>query len=127
MSHHTTSERRFFALLKAVESHPPCTSRQEAHDLLLHHWIDVCERYGLPDALIRKMHHRTLSTGHGWKDLDQDPCYWESRTTPGVRIYLHHNGQIVMQRINDPSSHVIMYLKTSPSVPPKHRTPPASI
>lgn len=126
MPHHTTSERRFYALLKAVESEPSCSSRQEAHDMLLRHWIAVSEKYGLPGPLIRKMHARGLRPEHGWRDLDQNPCYWESRTTPGVRIYLHDNGQIVMQRINDPSGHEILYLKTSHPSPPK-RSPTVTL
>ncbi|MGN1055358.1 MAG: hypothetical protein ACI4QS_01425 [Comamonas sp.] len=113
MDFRTTYERRFFALLRAVEQQPACSNRQEAHDLLLNAWIHVSKEHLLPEGLVEKMPFRSLSTEHGWHDLDQNPCYWDSKTSPGVRIYLHDDGQIVMQRINDGGQHEILFHKRS--------------
>lgn len=113
MNYLTTYERRFFALLKVVEQQPRCSSRQEAHDLLLKGWILVCKDQLLPKGLVEKMFFRNLSPKHGWHDLDKNPCYWDSKTSPGVRIYLHDDGEIVMQRINDTGQQEILFHKKS--------------
>ncbi|MGE8397150.1 MAG: hypothetical protein ACN6NT_06075 [Comamonas sp.] len=113
MNYLTTYERRFFALLKIIEQQPRCSNRQEAHDQLLKVWILVCQEHLLPKGLIEKMFFRSLSAQHGWHDLDKDPCYWDSKTSPGVRIYLHDNGEIVIQRINDAGQHEILFHKKS--------------
>lgn len=111
VTYQVTYERRFYALLKAIESEPRCTSRQEAHDMLLKHWILVSHKQLLPEPLIKTMSLRNLSEECGWRNLEKNPCYWDSKTTPGVRIYLHDNGQIVMQRINDGDKQEILYIK----------------
>lgn len=111
MNYQATFERRFYALLKAVDPQPRCTSRQEAHDLLLKHWVLICEKNGLPKTQVERMKSHNLSTAHGWHNLDQNPCHWDSNTSPGVRIYLHDDGLIVMQRINDGEQQEILFLK----------------
>jgi hypothetical protein len=113
MNYRTTYEKRFFALLKVVEQQPSCSNRQEAHDLLLKVWIQVCKEHLLPKGLVEKMLFRELSAQHGWHDLHKNPCFWDSKTSPGVRIYLHDNGEIVMQRINDAGQHEILFHKKS--------------
>ena len=111
MNYQATFERRFYALLKAVDPQPRCTSRQEAHDLLLKHWVLICEKNGLPKLQVERMKSRSLSTAHGWHNLDKNPCYWDLSTSPGVRIYLHDDGLIVMQRINDGDHQEILFVK----------------
>ena len=111
MNYPVTYERRFFALLAAIDSMPRCTTRQQAHDLLLHSWIQICSKYGLTKSQAERMALRTICPEHGWKDIDQTPCYWDSKTSPGVRIYLHDDGTIVMQRINDGLHQEILFVK----------------
>lgn len=105
-------ERRFSDFLASIQSIPACSSRQEAHDVLLEHWIKTCRKFGLSRQLLATMQHRSLCAEHGWQDLDKDPCFWDSRTAPGVRIYLHRNGQIVMQKTNDAAGNEILFFKT---------------
>jgi hypothetical protein len=124
MNYRTTYERRFFALLKVVEQQPSCSSRQEAHDLLLQGWILVSKEHLLPQGLVEKLFFRSLTPAHGWHDLDKNPCYWDSKTSPGVRIYLHDNGEIVMQRINDAGQHEILFHKKSAIKTPRNTNKP---
>ena len=91
-------EQRFLTLLGQLKHMPPCSSRQEAHDMLLLLWMRICEGAGARRQLLNSMRQRTLCAEHGWKNLDKSPCYWDSETTPGIRIYLHANGTIVIQR-----------------------------
>jgi hypothetical protein len=91
-------EDRFFTLLDQLKHMPPCTSRQEAHDMLLLLWIRICKDAGAHRELLNSMRQRTLCFEHGWRNLDKSPCYWDSREPLGIRIYLHANGTIVIQR-----------------------------
>lgn len=111
MNFFDTHTERFFMLLGRLNHQPPCTTRMQAHDLLLKLWIDVARQTGAPSALLSKMKQRTISHEHGWTRITADPCYWSSSTTPGVRISLHHDGTIVMQRINDASAAEIVFFR----------------
>lgn len=93
-----SAEERFFTLLNQLKHMPPCSSRQEAHDMLLLLWMRICEGAGARRELLNRMRQRTLCAEHGWKNLDKSPCHLDSDTLPGIRIYLHSNGTIVIQR-----------------------------
>lgn len=93
-----SAEERFVNLLNQLKHMPPCSSRQEAHDMLLLLWIRICEGAGARRELLNRMRQRTLCAEHGWKNLDKSPCHLDSDTLPGIRIYLHANGTIVIQR-----------------------------
>src|SRR5256885_9870510 len=93
-----SAEERFFTLLNQLKHIPPCSSRQEARDMLLLLWMRICEGAGARRELLNRMRQRTLCAEHGWKNLDKSPCHLDSDTLPGIRIYLHSNGTIVIQR-----------------------------
>lgn len=106
-------EDRFFTLLGQLKHMPPCSSRQQAHDILLLLWMRICEDAGARRDLLNRMRQRTLCAEDGWKNLDKSPCYWDSDTTPGVRIYLHANGTIVIQRKGCGLDSEILHFSTS--------------
>lgn len=105
-------EDRFFALLGQLKHMPPCSSRQEAHDMLLLLWMRICEGAGARRHLINGMRQRTLCPEHGWKNLDKSPCYWDSGKSLGIRIYLHANGTIVIQRQGGAMDSEILHFST---------------
>lgn len=94
-------ESRFHALVQRLKQSPASRTRQEAHDLLIGHWRAVNQEFGLAPEVLRSMNDRRLCREHGWHNLGTTPCYWDSKTTPEIRIYLHDDGAIVIQRIND--------------------------
>ena len=92
-------ERRAVAFLKRIEGMPPCSSRQQAYESLLAHWhaVESCylEDKTALDALLRKK----MTPENDWHCLDCNPCYWQSPKAPEIRVYIHDDGSIVIQRL----------------------------
>ena len=90
-------------LLKA----PPCSSAQEAHDMLMAAWQEVhrtCQSSPRYQAALAK---RRLCEEHGWRDLDKSVCYFDSDEQPPVRVYLHQDGSVVIQRMEQSNIEIL--------------------
>lgn len=92
-------ERRAVAFLKRIESMPPCISRQQAYESLLAHWHAVESCYLEDKAALDVLLHKKMTPENDWHCLDSDPCYWQSPKTPEMRVYIHDDGAIVIQRL----------------------------
>lgn len=88
-----------------------CHSALEAHDLICAAWLEVNVHYGAGERFLRRLRDRRLCAEHGWKDLDSDPCYWDSWEQPSIRIHLHQDGSIVIQRFSGEAAK-ILYAQT---------------
>ena len=57
--------------------------------------------FAAPESELRRIAGRRLVEPHGWKDLDKDPCYLDHDPGNGsaLRIYLHRDGGMVIQRL----------------------------
>lgn len=92
-------ERRAVAFLKRVEAMEPCASRQQAYESLLKHWHAVESSYHDDKDYLDALLHKTMSEENDWHCLDSNPCYWQSPKVPQLRIYVHDDGAIVIQRL----------------------------
>lgn len=110
---HYEFERRAVAFLKRIESMQPCTSRQQAYESLLAHWHAVESRYrGDKDSLDRLL-GKKMTPENDWHCLDCDPCYWQSPRAPQMRVYIHDDGAIVIQRMGGTREGRILFALTS--------------
>ena len=95
-----SSELLLNELLSDLEGLPPCESRDQAYAELHQYWLQINERAGMPATQIAHIRQRSLSAEHGWENLQADPCYIDSFLAPAIRVSLHANGAIVIQRMN---------------------------
>ncbi|MCD2511693.1 hypothetical protein [Comamonas endophytica] len=106
-------ERRAVAFLKRVEGMEPCASRQQAYDSLLRHWHAVESSYHDDKAYLDALLKKKMSEDNDWHCLDGDPCYWQSPKVPQLRIYIHDDGAIVIQRLGGSREGRILFASTS--------------
>lgn len=102
--------RRIFTFLSEMEKAPPCKNREEAFDLVKKLWIDANLSMNATKSELRSFIDLQLHKEHGWQDLDRDPCYLPSIQQTDVRLYLHLDGTIVIQRM-EPGVHPILLHK----------------
>ena len=106
-------ERRAVAFLKRVEGMQPCASRQQAYEKLLAHWHAVESTYRDDKAYLDALLLKKMSAENDWHCLDGNPCYWQSPKVPQLRIYLHDDGAIVIQRLGGTREDRILFALTS--------------
>lgn len=95
-----SSEHLLNELVISLANQPLCASREEAYEAILKSWLHINERNGSPVNQIQHILARRMCTEHGWENLHADPCYVDSFIAPAVRVNLHHNGTIVIQRMD---------------------------
>ena len=94
--------------VKRLECAQPCTSAQEAHDLLRETWYAVYETCGANALFLEDLKSRRLSEAHGWHDVGKNVCYYDTEEHPRIRVYLHADGSIVLQNM-DPGQVQIVF------------------
>ena len=118
-------ERRAIAFLKRIENMAPCTSRQQAYNSLLAHWHAVESDYHDDQAYLDGLLHTQMSAENNWHCLDSNPCYWQSPRAPQLRIYIHDDGAIVIQRLGGTREDRILFALNS-AQPVFHAAKPES-
>ena len=88
-------------LLSLLEAAPACSSREQSFEQLRTLWLQTHSYFAAPESELRRLAGRRLVELHGWKDLDKDPCYLDHDPGNGsaLRIYLHRDGGMVIQRL----------------------------
>lgn len=97
----------FGAYLQRMEKMRPPTSRQAAYATLKSEWRAILLEFGAPRDTLSAFDARTMTAEDGWRGLENDPCYWENRDAEKIRVYLYHNGTIVMQRKNSANPQIL--------------------
>lgn len=110
-------ERRAVAFLKRIESLPPCSSRQQAYESLLAHWHAVESCYLEDKAVLDALLCKKMTPENDWHCLDCNPCYWQSPKAPEIRVYLHDDGSIVIQRLGGARDGGILFALNSATPP----------
>lgn len=100
--------RRIFKFLETLEKAPACSSREEAYELFHASWVQVNKDSTVPDKDIENFQAMRLSAENGWMDLENDPCHLPSVEHTGLRVYLHNNGQIVIQDLSNPVKPILL-------------------
>jgi hypothetical protein len=92
---------RFAIFLEQLMAAPPATSRPEALELVKNTMNQVEDMHsGLPwSNFTERMHVYGFDPLYSWRDLDQDPCYWDDSVAKTHRIYLFHDGRIQIYRL----------------------------
>lgn len=104
-----------------MEQSPPCKTREEAFELVKKLWIEANLCMEATDEAIQPFRELELCERHGWKDLDRDPCYLPSIQKTNVRLYIHNNGTIVIQRMEH-GVHPILLFKLGCGQPMKKKS-----
>ncbi len=92
-------------LLSLLEAAPACSSREQSFEQLRTLWLQTHSYFAAPETELRRIGTRRLEDFHGWKDLDKDPCYLDH--DPALRIYLHRDGGMVIQRLQGDGQQIL--------------------
>lgn len=90
----------FAVYVRKLEHQPAPTNREEAFKLITTYWRETMLEYGASAEWAREYDAAGMTEKDGWKNLDADPCYWDNHYKQRIRIYVHRNGTIVIQRRN---------------------------
>lgn len=94
-------DSRLHSWLGKIEAAEPCHSQQDAHDLIMRLWVQVNLEVGAGEDLIQELNKRRLCMEHGWQGLDSDVAFANIEENLRVRVYLHNDGSIVVQAIEE--------------------------
>lgn len=119
--------RRIFGFLTEMEKAPACRSRQEAFLLFKSLWIEVNQLFETPEDDMQLFLQLELCKECGWKDLAADPCYLPSIEHTNVRLYLHHDGTIVLQRMEDDAQPILLFKQGAKALRAPLKLVPAEI
>lgn len=101
--------RRIFAFLTRLENAAACNTREQAFELVKSLWIDANLIFETPNHDMRSFTELALHESHGWRDLECDPCYLPNIAGTDVWLYLHHDGTIVIQRMESHSQPILLH------------------
>lgn len=96
---HYSLETRVAMLIEHLQHIDPCSSAQEAHDVVAAYWWQVHKDCGSSERHLDHLNRLRLDAAHGWKDLDKAVCYCDGHELPAMRIYLHRDGGILIQSL----------------------------
>lgn len=108
-------DTRLVTLLKKLEMAPACDSAESAFRLFVDQWLAANVHHESPEKAQEYIRSRRLCAEHGWKGLGSSLCYVDCSEMPNVRLYLHADGSIVIQRM-DPGANSILFTKPGRSL-----------
>ena len=103
----SSMERMLDEFIRGLEGASPCSSVFEAHSLVCSKLLEVNERNTAPEAVLNRIKGNQLSAEHGWINVEGDPCFQDFGTEGLIRVSLHRNGTIVVQRMHAASPEVL--------------------
>ena len=106
----STFDTRFSTLLKKLESAPSCSSAQEAFDVFKQLWLESNIEHESPEKTLEHVKSRKLVAEHGWQGIGTSLCFVNIAEAPDIRVYLHSDGSIVVQRMA-PGNGTILFSK----------------
>jgi hypothetical protein len=107
----TSLEDLFVQWLDRLSKAHPCTSQEEAFLLLKAEWIAVNLKAGTSEDVVRSIASGRLCLEHGWVGLDTRVAYQDQTCGAQIRVYLHVNGAIVIQRMSQGHEKVLFHLQ----------------
>ena len=97
----------FSVFLTKLQQHPVPTNRDEAFQAIKTCWSESMLAYGASTEWLHAYLATTMTEECGWRNLDADPCYWDNQYRQSIRIYVHRNGTIIMQRKNSEDPQIL--------------------
>lgn len=99
---------------RLLDAAPRCRNQQEAHDQLLHAWIQANLHLGVPRHFLRRLIAGSYSAENGWQGIGTRVATWETVGDAPFRIFLHDDGAMVIQY--GPQAHLrLIYSKPGAS------------
>ncbi|WP_370678570.1 hypothetical protein [Comamonas sp. GB3 AK4-5] len=95
----STFETRLVTLLNKLEAAPLCGNADAAFALFHAAWLATNEAHKSPPALLAHWRSQRLCSEHGWQDLHTQAAHLSFAESPNIRVYLHADGGIVIQRM----------------------------
>lgn len=100
--------RLYPLLLERLQSAAPFASRSEAEIWLRNTWLHIHADAGASSQRMRLLQHARICEEQGWRDVDKDVCFLQSPEYPPLRLFVHHDGAIVLQRIFTDKNEILM-------------------
>ncbi len=102
------SYARFYPkVLERLQSTPPFASREEAADWLRAEWLAVHIATGAGKRRLQAIRDASICAEQGWHFPSPHVCYIDSPETPPLRLFLHADGAMVLQRIHTDRNEII--------------------
>ncbi|MGH1577568.1 hypothetical protein [Planktotalea sp.] len=96
---------RFERFIERLRSERRADDRSDAHFLMTEVMNAIEDGYGFePNDYSNRMHVFTLSADFDWKNIDDDPCYWDDALSAKHRTEIFNNGRIVITQIHEPKA-----------------------
>lgn len=99
---------RLRAWLERMESAPPCSNQQTAFNLVISEWIEANLSLGVPERFLHRLRGAEFTEERGWKGIGTKVAYWDIEDFQIIRIYLHDDGAIVLQRLEGPRKEILL-------------------
>lgn len=94
------SYARFYPkVLERLQSTPPFASREEAADWLRAEWLAVHIAAGAGKRRLQAIRDAKICAEQGWRFISPSVCYIDSPESPPLRLFLHADGAMVLQRM----------------------------
>lgn len=93
--------------LSRIEASQPCNSQQDAHDLIMNLWAETNFEGGAPEEFVHALRRRRLCAEHGWQGLGTDVAFAEITASITVRVYLHIDGSVVIQSVEEDAPQIL--------------------
>ena len=104
-------DTRLATLLKKLEMAPACDSAESAFSLFTEQWLAANVDHESPEKALAYIRSRRLCAEHGWVGVGSSVCYIDSSEMAHIRLYLHFDGSIVLQRLEPSAGNVILFTK----------------
>lgn len=88
----------------------PCTSQKMAYELVIDSWVQANADLGASPEFLRALRRRRFCEEHGWRGLNTGVAYWDLDEGQSVRIYLHLDGTIVVQKMDAQNLQILFTL-----------------
>lgn len=98
--------QRFAIFLLRLSDAPPCRNREDSFALMSRIMNEVEDEYSGVDRSNYRERMRVWDWKFGWKDLANDPCFWDDSESATHRTHLYHNGRILITAIK--SNHAVV-------------------
>ena len=99
--------RLYPLLFERLHSAAPFGSRKEAEKWLRDAWVQIHIETGASSRRIRIMKSARICEEQGWHDVDKNVCFLQSPDYPPLRLFVHNDGAIVLQRIFTDKNEII--------------------
>ncbi|MVW64226.1 hypothetical protein GPY61_30295 [Massilia sp. NEAU-DD11] len=97
---------RFAIFLSRLNDAPPGQNREDSFTLMSRIMDEVEDELSGVDRSNFGERMRVWGWEFGWKNLGNDPCFWDDSMSATHRTHIYHNGRILITAIRN--NHVVV-------------------